>query len=217
MMHDRTLDRTTNCTGTVSELTYKQLKPCLLEDKSGDLTDFRIPTLKDALKWADKKTVLMLDVKRGVDFEKVLKEVEKEKAEDRVAIITYTPEAAAKVYQLHPNVMISTTIRNISELERIQKQGVPAENLMAFVGVKEPVDRLYQKLHEAGIYATLGTMGNLDRKAETDGNEFYGELVKNGADILSTDRPLDASPYVYGKLDQKSSNYKYFQKANSTE
>jgi len=170
MMHDQQLDRTTNCSGKVDDVSFEEIKGCLLKDKSGAITAFNIPTMEQVLKWADRKTVLMLDVKRGVDFENVLREIKDSKAEDRVVIITYTPEAAKKVYSLHPKVLISTTIRNLEELERLRKYGIPEENLLAFVGTKEPSQVLYKALHNAGIYTTLGTMGNLDRKAAAAGD-----------------------------------------------
>jgi len=45
VMHDDTVDRTTNCTGCVSELTFDEIRACRLLDGAGEDTDQRPPTL----------------------------------------------------------------------------------------------------------------------------------------------------------------------------
>jgi len=62
-MHDETLDRTTNATGKVSESTFEELKEVRLRDYKGDITDYRIPTLEEVIRWSRGKTILNLDRK----------------------------------------------------------------------------------------------------------------------------------------------------------
>jgi glycerophosphoryl diester phosphodiesterase len=45
VMHDDTVDRTTNCTGCVSEMTFDEIRACRLLDGAGDPTEERPPTL----------------------------------------------------------------------------------------------------------------------------------------------------------------------------
>ena len=45
VMHDDTLDRTTNCTGCVSELTFDEIRACQLLDGDGNPTEEQPPTL----------------------------------------------------------------------------------------------------------------------------------------------------------------------------
>jgi glycerophosphoryl diester phosphodiesterase len=59
------------------------------------------------------------------------------------------------------------------------------------VGVKEPEASLYAFLHQKGIACILGTLGNLDKQAAAKGNQVYKNFAVNGADIMSTDRPLE--------------------------
>jgi len=72
-------------------------------------------------------------------------------------------------------------------VQRLLASGIPAKNLMGFVGVYEPPAQIYDLLHQQGIRAILGTIGNLDRKAEKQGAGVYVQLLKNGADVLATD------------------------------
>lgn len=48
IMHDDTLDRTTNCSGCVSEMTFDEIRACRLVDGDGMVTDQRPPTLVEA-------------------------------------------------------------------------------------------------------------------------------------------------------------------------
>ncbi len=191
MMHDATLDRTTTGTGKLIDKTYAELAPYRLEDNMGNVTKYKIPTLEEVLRWGKNKATFTLDVKRNVSFAKVVDMIHKTNAEDYVAVITYNAQDAAKLNQLDPNLMISVTIRNRAEYTRLHELGVPDNRMVAFVGVKEPEKELYQFLHQKGIACILGTLGNLDKQAEAKGNQVYKTFAENGADIMSTDRPLE--------------------------
>ena len=86
---------------------------------------------------------------------------------------------------------MSVTIRNVDELHRMINTGIPTENMIAFVGVREPSQELYSALTNQNILAILGTLGNLDRRAEARGDQVYREYTLKGADIIATDRPLE--------------------------
>ncbi len=191
MMHDQTLDRTTTGTGKLIDKTYAELAPFRLEDNMGNRTAYTIPTLEQVLRWGKGKVTFTLDVKRNVSFEKVVDMVHRTGAGDYVAIITYNAPDAAKVNKLDPNLMISVTIRNRAEYDRLHDLGVPDNRMIAFVGVKEPDAELYQFLHQKGIACILGTLGNLDKQAAAKGDQVYKQFARNGADIMSTDRPLE--------------------------
>ena len=83
--------------------------------------------------------------------------------------------------------MISASAKGVEGVRRLLESGVDPKCLVAFVGVYEPSKDVYDLLHKNGIRAILGTMGNLDKKAEKRGFKVYKKLLKNGADILATD------------------------------
>lgn len=187
MMHDATLDRTTNASGTVSDHTLAELKTFFLKDPGNKITRYRIPTLGEVLQWARGHAVLMLDLKYTSDYRQVIDEIRKYKTEGHVIFITYNDEQLKTVHRLAPDLMISANTRGVKNVERLFSTGVPAESLCAFVGVYEPDPKVYQLLHQKGISAILGTMHNLDNKAAVKGIRVYQNLYHNGADILSTD------------------------------
>src|SRR5690606_6476846 len=192
LMHDDKLNRTTTGEGRVSAHTYKELQHLKLKDSDGVVTSFGIPTLEEALEWGAGKVVFTLDVKKGVPYELVIDAIRKKRAESYSVVITYSATQALKVHQLAPELMISASIKKPEDLTRLTDLGVPDNRLVAFVGVSEVQPETYQFLHEHGILCILGTMGNLDNQAKAKGDVLYFDLIDRGADILSSDRPVEA-------------------------
>ena len=190
MMHDRTLDRTTTGKGNVIDYTLKELKKLKLKDNAGEVTPYGIPTLAEILEWARNKTIVELDIKRSVNPEEVEAIVREKQAESYAVVITYNIQQASHYHKSNPKLMISASARGIDGTQNLLNSGIDSKNLLAFVGVYEPPEEVYRLLHEHGIRAILGTMGNLDRKAAKHGFQFYNQLFKNGADILATDNVL---------------------------
>lgn len=197
MMHDATLDRTTTGTGKLIDRNYAELGQYRLEDNMGNATPYKIPSLEEVLRWGKNKVTFTLDVKRNVSFAKVVDMIHKTGAGDYVAVITYNAQDAAKLNKLDPTLMISVTIRNRAEYDRLRELGVPDNRMVAFVGVKEPDADLYKFLHDKGIACILGTLGNLDKQAAAKGDQVYKTFAQNGADIMSTDRPFEIAKVLY--------------------
>ena len=192
MMHDDTYERTTTGTGRVNERSFEYSQTLLLEDNAGKLTDFKVPTLARVLAWGRDKVVFTLDVKKSVPMPKVVQMVQRQNAQNYAAIITYTVAQAKQVYELDPSLIISVTIRNRDEYQRLRDAGVPDANMLAFIGTREPNKELCDFLHQKGIATILGTLGNLDKMAAARGDQVYKQFTNAGADILSSDRPIEA-------------------------
>lgn len=67
MMHDYTVDRTTDGTGTISELTLAEIKKLHLKNNFGGKTQLEVPTLEEYIQVAKGKISLYLD-KAGYDL-----------------------------------------------------------------------------------------------------------------------------------------------------
>jgi glycerophosphoryl diester phosphodiesterase len=193
LLHDNTLDRTTNSSGSISAKLWRDLDTVRLKDPAGSITPYSIPLFNDVLEWTKLKgAVLTVDVKRGVPFERVIQAIEKYGLENRAAVITYNYNDALKVHQINPRIVISANMRNLEEVERLVAGGIPPDKLLAFVGTREPLPELYDRLKSLQIPAILGTLGNLDNMAKARGSQVYQEFIQRGAGILATDRPFEA-------------------------
>lgn len=192
LMHDETLDRTTNAKGKVNTYTLKELKRLRLKDNSGDLTPYDIPTLEEALAWGKGKVIFTLDVKNDVPYAMISQAIQKHNAQAYCIIITYSANQAQAVYRTDPNLMISATIRNQKDMDLLTQKEIPDNLLVAFIGTRQADKVLIDRLHDHGIKTILGTIGNLDKQADSRGYQVYADYIENGADILSTDRPFEA-------------------------
>jgi len=71
LMHDATIDRTTNGTGNVSSYTLQELQQFNLYKANGSLTNERIPTLKQVFEKARGKIYINLDINDKAPFNRV--------------------------------------------------------------------------------------------------------------------------------------------------
>ncbi|MDG1275814.1 MAG: glycerophosphodiester phosphodiesterase family protein [Algoriphagus sp.] len=210
LMHDDDLERTTTGKGKVEEVTYEYIQTLFLEDEKGAQTEFRVPTFKDALIWSKGKVLLTVDVKQSVPYEKLIAEIRETGSEAHAAVITYSFAAAKKMHSLAPELMLSITIRNEEEIQRFEETGIPWTRVIAFTGVAERPQEFNQALHEKGVFTILGVLGNLDRSAIARGDEIYAGFVQKGADILATDRPIEAAAAIKTLAPSSSSKNDYF-------
>jgi glycerophosphoryl diester phosphodiesterase len=196
LMHDETVDRTTTGTGRVSNLTLSQLQALRLKDRDGLALDVGVPTLREVLDWAAGRTVLELDVNNGVPFAEVIAEVRAAGALDRVIVITYRDDAAVRVHELAPAIMISVSIDAATDLDALVARGVDLTRVLAWTGVEEPNAALNGALARRGVEAMFGTLGNPARSWDgrflREGRDQYARLAATGLALISSDRPIEA-------------------------
>lgn len=187
LMHDDTLDRTTDGKGPVTARDLSGLRGLRLRDPSGKLTSFRIPTLGETLEWARGRCVLTLDVKSSRVYSRVLEALARHRAWGYAVVITYSHTRAEWIHTRDPRAVISASAGSPASLTHLLSLKIPASRLVAFVGTREPDPEVYRMLRARGIPAILGTMNHLDRRARRRGDRIYRELFQQGAQILSTD------------------------------
>ena len=62
--HDATVDRTTNGTGTINDMTLEQIKALRIINADGEATQQQIPTLEQVLETLNGEVELLLEIKR---------------------------------------------------------------------------------------------------------------------------------------------------------
>jgi len=195
LMHDDRVERTTTGSGALSDLDMAELLAFQLEDDDGQAVDARVPTLREALDWADGRTVLELDIKRSVRFEDVIREVEGAGAMGRVVFVTYSADGAARLARLAPQAMIYTTISSSRELDTLERRNVDLSRIVAWTGASEPEAALVEALAARGVEARFGMFG--------EGRD-YANALRAGAQIVAVDdareafRDIDAADNAEG-------------------
>lgn len=190
LMHDATIDRTTNGSGRVSDYTLEELRQFRLKDRDGNLTPYRIPTLEEAVRWSQGKTILNLDIK-DVPLEFMSAFINRLAP----ANVMYTVRNAGQARLLldrDPEAMFSAWCKNLSEYRAYREAGIPVSQMMAYVGTMMLADQqpLYDSLHRQGILCMISVAPTHDRRAtEAEKRAGYELELRSGCDVVETDYP----------------------------
>ena len=217
--HDATLDRTTTGKGLLCDATLAELRALRLKDPVGRVTDFRIPTLDEVLKWARGRTVLVIDQK-DVPVQERVRKIEEHQAEAFTILIVYNFRDARKCYDLNKDIMMEVMIPNRAKFWEFDETGIPWNNIMAFTGHTQPEDpELLDMIHTKGACCIVGTSRNLDRhltveraKGNRDAERRYRHLLKCGVDVIETDLPRRIGRLLYGESDIPASKAPFFRR-----
>ncbi len=218
LMHDATLDRTSNGHGKVSDYTLAEIRKLKLKDTEGKVTSETIPTLDEALEWAKGKTILIIDQK-DVSTDIRVQKIQEHKAQASAMVMAYSLADAKRCYELDKNIMMEAAfIPDMKSAEAFDKSGVPWKNVVVFVTHTEPKEKeVFDYVHKKGAMCIRGSSRTID-KDYTDGkisskdilNEKYRQLIKDGADIIEADLGVEAGYAIEKMQDVKSSKRKYF-------
>lgn len=198
LMHDATLDRTTNATGRLADYTWAELQDVRLKDSDGKLTSCRIPSLEEVIEWSKGKTVVNLD-KKDVPLEMIAELIQKHKAENHVMLTVHTGAQARYYYDRFPTIMFSAFSRNAKEFDDLMISGVPANNMIAYVGrtIDESNEEIVAKLRAKGIRCMVSYSPTHDKlKTAEERKQAYLESLKANPDIVESDFPTEIWPLV---------------------
>src|SRR5699024_5324439 len=122
-----------------------------LKDRQGNLTDFHIPTLEEALEWGKDKTIFNLDNKR-VPWEKYV-ELFKDHTYHNIVLSVRSMEEALYYYERLDQVMLCVAIMNQEDLDAFVATGIPFNRIMAYVGyTMDPQHQgVYDYLRKKGV------------------------------------------------------------------
>jgi glycerophosphoryl diester phosphodiesterase len=201
LMHDETIDRTTNASGKLPDYTYDELLAFRLKDHEGNITAAMIPKLEEVFDWAKGKTVVNLD-RKDVPHEMIVDLIKKHKAEKYVMLTVHTGAQARYYHDRLPGIMLSVLARHDAEYEAIAISGEPWENMIAYVGqsINESNRHIVEKLHANGVRCMVSFATTHDRQRTTEQRmAAYIREVENSVykpDIIETDYPVE----VWGVL-----------------
>jgi glycerophosphoryl diester phosphodiesterase len=212
LLHDATLDRTTTGKGKLKDYTWEEIKQLKLKDINGYVTEYRIPTLKEAIEWARGKTVLMLD-KKDVPFAMTAKLIKEMKAEAWVMVQVHNAEEAKFYYNDNNAISFEAHILSEKAMREYEAARIPWSHLFAYVGpqLKPENKRLYDQLHQRGVTCMVATAPIYDKlKTAEERAVAYRTLIENDADMIESDRPIEVAAAIQSLKTKKSKKKKFF-------
>lgn len=189
IMHDESLDRTTNGTGNISDLTFAELSAYQLVDDEGQLTPYRIPSLSEVLSWARGRAFVQLDLKRTVPVEELAEAIVANDALSYSMVITYNVEDALRAAAVSDEVVISIQLTDPERLETLRAAGVDPARLIGWSGVQRELNpAAWAHLLEAGIPPVAGTLWHIDGEVlESGDTSIFAAFADAGAAMIATD------------------------------
>ncbi|WP_346237527.1 glycerophosphodiester phosphodiesterase family protein [Niabella insulamsoli] len=212
LLHDATLDRTTNGTGKLADYTWAEVKKLRLKDKDGKITPYRIPTLEEAIRWARGKTILNLD-KKDVPPAMTERIIQKNNAGAFVMVTVHNAEQALFYYNSDKDRMMSAFVKTPQVLEAYEAAGIPWHNMIAYIGSenKKENDQMFRLLHQRNVMCMISAAPVYDKlEAASDRGEAYRQTFQMGADILESDLPVECAEAIRPLLPASSSKRRFF-------
>jgi len=210
IMHDQTIDRTTNGKGKPADYTYEELKMFHLKNGLGRVTRNTIPTLEEVMLLAKGKVLVNLDksykyyneafaiLKRTGTLEQALFKTE----------VAY-PEIKAQYPALLDSITFMAVV-NIDQpaakkvIQEYQKHLKPVAfelnfraDTSALLNKNSFITKNGSKIWYNSLWASLNA-GHEDDLAVEDGNtkDSWDWLISHGATLIQTDRPAALLTYL---------------------
>ena len=199
IMHDQTVDRTTNGKGKVSDYTLAEIKKLRLKDKDGNLTEERIPTFEEVMNLCRGKVMVNID-QSYYYWDKVMEILKKTNTTAQGMMKSGLPYD--KVVADHGNIFGQIAYIPVVSLDREGAEKTVDGFLgkcpvveCCFEKVTPKVLQLMQKIADHGSRVWVNTMwaslngGHDDITAFKDNNfkDTWEWLVQAGANVLQTD------------------------------
>lgn len=209
IMHDATLDRTTNGSGRVSEKSLAEIKELRLKGPDGQLTEHPIPTFEEVL-LASKGRILLLVDKWRPSVDKVLQIAEKHDALDHLVFRSTRTSVDVKdifgsyLDKVHYIPVINTDgVKDGEKLQDLLGNLKTSTIGLTFDRDDHPIFDRVKSIHERGVRVWYNTLvgknynaGRDDEMAMRDPDGSYGWMLKKGVDAIMTDRPFLLQDYL---------------------
>jgi len=208
VIHDPTLDRTTNGTGPVARATVAELRRLRLKGAGGTLTDDHVPTLGEVLAIAVPAGAgLLIEFKtpgKAVTYErrgdhvervpgaryegleaKVLHAIAAARCAERCILMAFNPAVLAEIRRLAPAQPTTLLVdRNVTESGAPPAQAVEWARAagVTYLG-------LHYSLVDAPLVVAAHAVGVAVGVFTVNDAETRDRLVAAGVDVIITDRP----------------------------
>lgn len=209
LMHDKKVDRTTNGKGRVDSLSLAEIKEMYLRNGLGRVSQFKVPTLEEAMLAAKGRIKVNLD-KADEYFDQVYAILLKTGTVEQAIIKSDKPYHKLKaLYGENLDKMVFMPVVNLSDtisltyLDSLLEKKYPYYELVFKGEDKKLLSHIREKLSGTHSVIWINSLwdslcaGYSDDKALSDPDDTWGYLIDSlGASILQTDRPALMIEYL---------------------
>ncbi|HOM81079.1 MAG: glycerophosphodiester phosphodiesterase [Armatimonadetes bacterium] len=176
-IHDATVDRTTNGTGAVAEMTLEALRQLDAGAWKGKaFAGERIPTLAEVCRLARGRASLVVEIKAAGIADQVVATLEAEGVLDESFVISFSQETARRVKELRPDTTVGLLSGKAEDLPLVAELGLDAFCPHHAAATEE----MARELHAANRLLSVWTVND---------EEGMRRMAALGADLITSDNP----------------------------
>lgn len=217
--HDRTINRTTNGKGKISELTLEYIRSRNLRAGHNAVTRYKMPTLAEALDVCNGRVLINLD--KAVNYYDQIMEmlVERKMADQVIMKSSKSPAAMKEFFSHHKQNMLYMPVINYNEKSWGKHEQLFNDYLatdlpfiayeMCWDGSLKGEGKVFKRVVKSGKRLWINTLwgklcGGKENGYDDDaavGNEdkIYGKILSYGTSMIQTDRPAMLINYLEKK------------------
>ena len=188
LMHDSTLDRTTNGSGDVTDYTLQELKLLKLKDSRGVLTSEQIPTLQEALNLGRGEIYFDLDISNDkVSFDRIYPVVKQYGMIKQSIFYTQGVSITQSALNKDENVLAMPVISDENRLSLFENDTrIKVAHFQSQTFNQNFVIRAKSK----GWYIFMNAYINTTKKPLDDNYEEVNRISNLAGNIIQTDFPV---------------------------
>jgi len=190
LMHDSSIDRTTNGTGDVDEMTLAQIRELVATSDFEGIPDQPIPTFAEALAALPPTMLVNVDTKSN-RWDLMYADISAAGMLDRVFVQTGEADQVQEVRELYPDLLQQADSDTVAGIEAM----LPWSPHQVEIALTVTETEVFDFCLANGIKPAQNALGLSDAGALIeidqggDGSVAYGVLVDRGARVIQTDFP----------------------------
>ncbi len=175
LMHDTTVNRTTNGHGNVADLTLSELRSLDAGSwKSWKYRNERIPTLSEALEVLPSNIWLNIHLKGGAELSAKTAQKVAETSRLHQAVLACGAKAAAAAREVEPHILICNMDRQLTNEQYVKSTIDQNANFIQLLGIRPAESGSIEQLKQHNIRINYCCTNDVEtlRKLFTQGVEF---------------------------------------------
>jgi len=193
LMHDGTINRTTNGTGDGEEYTIEELKNLRLKNNDGTLSNETIPTFEEALKLARKNALIDIDIKTS-QLQPIIDVVNKTNSVHQVFWFDNDYDALKEIRIMEPASIFMPRAYSYEMADSALKVFNPA---VIHIDPSFYTEEVTTLIRENGARIWINALGKPDQLIRAGKTEkAMTELLKHSANVIQTDEPEKVIDYL---------------------
>jgi glycerophosphoryl diester phosphodiesterase len=196
LMHDGTIDRTTNGTGDGEDYTIAELKKLRLMNNDGTLSEETIPTFEEALNVTKGKAMVDIDIKTS-HLKEINEVVQKTKTVKEVFYFDNNYDGLKETIAMEQKTMLMPRAYSIEMADSAITVFSPE---VIHIDPSFYTKEVTELISNSGARIWINALGDTDRLVVAGKiDEAMNSLLKNGANIIQTDQPEKLIQYLESK------------------